>query len=134
MRRRSCPRPRRRGDGARAIGLGERRAADGGRQPQLVAAGHEHAGRVAHGARGVVVVRLVAGRGVDGPDLGRAQLRETRLRYISPASGPSEEALLMTAMRASGPPASATNGVRMTRSRTLSSAPPMTMMCPSGTN
>ena len=37
----------------------------------------------------------------------------------------------MTAMVASRPPASATNRLRMTRSRTLSSAPPMMMTVPS---
>ena len=54
-------------------------------------------------------------------------------RYRSPASGPSEEAVLITAIVASRPPASATNRLRMTRSRTLSSAPPMTMTVPSVT-
>ena len=39
----------------------------------------------------------------------------------------------MTAIVASSPPASATKRLRMTRSRTLSSAPPMTMTVPSAT-
>ena len=50
--------------------------------------------------------------------------------YRSPASVPREMAVLMTAIWASRPPASATNRPRMTRSRTLSSAPPMTMTVP----
>ena len=40
----------------------------------------------------------------------------------------------MTAIVASGPPASATKRLRMTRSRTLSSAPPMMMTVPSATS
>ena len=62
----------------------------------------------------LVVVRLGTGHGVDRRRLGRAELGE-HWRYISPASGPSDEALLMTAMRASGPPASATNRLRIRR-------------------
>ena len=54
-------------------------------------------------------------------------------RYRSPASSPSDDAVLMTAIVASGPPASATKRLRMTRSRTLSSAPPMMMTVPSAT-
>ena len=51
---------------------------------------------------------------------------KTRL-YSSPAAAPSDEAVLMTVRRAAGPPASSTKRLRMTRSRTLSSAPPMTI-------
>src|SRR6476659_4711125 len=40
----------------------------------------------------------------------------------------------MTAIVAFSPPASATNRFRMTRSRTLSSAPPMMMTVPSATD
>ena len=54
------------------------------------------------------------------------------VRYRSPASMPKELAVAITAIFASGPPASATNRPRMTRSRTLSSAPPMTMTVPCG--
>src|SRR5574338_331938 len=53
-----------------------------------------------------------------------------RWRYRSVASSPSEEAVEMTAMRASAPPASVTNRVRICRCRSLSSAPPMTSRCP----
>ncbi len=55
-------------------------------------------------------------------------------RYRSPASAPSELAVLMTTIRAAAPPASDTNRLRMTRSRTLSSAPPITMTVPSATD
>ncbi len=51
-------------------------------------------------------------------------------RYRSPASGPIDDAVLITAICALLPPASATNRPRMTLSRTLSSAPPMMMTVP----
>ena len=54
--------------------------------------------------------------------------------YRSPASSPSDDAVEITAMVASTPPASATKRLRMTRSRTLSSAPPMMMTVPSVTS
>ena len=57
-------------------GLGKRRATDGRREPQLVAAGHEHARGVPDGACRVIVVRLVAGGGMDGPHGRGTQLRE----------------------------------------------------------
>ena len=43
---------------------------------------------------------------------------------------PNELAVAMTAIFASRPPASVTNRPRMTRSRTLSSAPPITITVP----
>ncbi|MGH2466421.1 MAG: hypothetical protein ACRDGL_01625 [Candidatus Limnocylindrales bacterium] len=49
---------------------------------------------------------------------------KTRL-YTAPAAAPGDEAVLMTTMRAFGPPARRTKRARMIRSRTLSSAPPM---------
>ena len=113
--------------------VGEARAADRRRQPQLVAAGQEDAGRVAHRERGGLVVGLRPGDGVERPDASSRRAPLKTSRYRSPASGPSDEAVLMTAIVASGPPASATNRLRITRSRTLSSAPPMMMTVPSVT-
>ena len=69
-----------RDDRAVAVALEDRlrqvRAADGGREPQLVAAGHEDAGRVAHQARAVIVVGLRARDRVDRVHLVRAELGE----------------------------------------------------------
>src|SRR5687768_924557 len=45
-------------------------------------------------------------------------------------SGPSEDAVGITTIRASRPPAAATNSLRMRRLRSLSSAPPMIMSGP----
>ena len=56
-------------------GLGEERAADRRRQSQLVAAGQEDAGRVAHLADVRLVVRLLAGHRVERPDLADARGR-----------------------------------------------------------
>src|SRR2546428_7658986 len=53
-------------------------------------------------------------------------------RYRSVAALPSEEAVLMTAMCAWAPPASWTKRDRMTRSPSLSSAPPITITGPTG--
>ena len=106
-------------------------ATDRGREAQLVAAGHEHAGRCPPrcGRSPRRSPGRASWRGSATPRPRPAPGR--RAWYVSPAIGPSDEALLMTAMRASGPPASATKRLRMRRSRTLSSAPPMTMTCPS---
>ena len=50
--------------------------------------------------------------------------------YSSVASSPSEEAVEMTATRASAPPASEAKRDRIWRCRSLSSAPPMISRCP----
>src|SRR3954467_15314825 len=47
-------------------------------------------------------------------------------------SSPRLDAVGITAMRASGPPAAATNSLRTRRLRSLSSAPPMIMSGPRG--
>ena len=47
--------------------------------------------------------------------------------YTSTISSPREDAVGITAMRASGPPLAATNSLRIRRLRSLSSAPPMIM-------
>ena len=80
--------------------LGERGAADRRRQAQLVAAGQEDARRVANDARRVGVVGLRSGGRVDRVTSAAPSSPKTR-RYISPASGPSDEAVLITAIRAS---------------------------------
>ncbi len=52
--------------------------------------------------------------------------------YTSTTSGPSEDAVAITAIRACSPPLAATNSVRIVRLRSLSSAPPMIMSGPVG--
>ena len=82
----------------------------------------------------VVVVRLGPGDRVEQRDPRDPELARRPALYRSPASSPSDEAVEITAIVASTPPASATNRLRMTRSRTLSSAPPMMMTVPSVTS
>ena len=69
-----------------------------------------------------------------GPDPGCAQLAEDLRGSARRPRGPATTRCEMTAIVASRPPASATNRLRMTRSRTLSSAPPMMMTVPSVTS
>jgi hypothetical protein len=55
-----------------------------------------------------------------------------RASYTPTTSGPREDAVGITAIRASDPPLAATNSVRIERLRSLSSAPPMIMRGPLG--
>ena len=65
----------------------------------------------------------------DRDHLGGAQPRNSA-SYTSTTSSPSEDAVGITAIRASGPPLAATNSLRIVRRRSLSSAPPMIMRGP----
>ena len=100
------------------------------RQPELVAAGHEHPGGPVDGLGRPGRVGLLAGRGPQGHDLGRAEVgehlagtargsrRRARRRSRSPRSAPV------------GRRRSCTKRLRMVRWPSLSSAPPMATRTP----
>ena len=104
--------------------VGQAGPADRRGQAELVAAGHEDAGRVADGEGRRLVVGLRAGHRVERPDAVDAELAEDRA--VALAGLEPERRRGGDHRRSSRPaPASAAKRLRMTRSRTLSSAPPM---------
>ena len=99
-------------------------------QLELVAAGHEDAGRLLEPLDQVGVVRPPRGSRAAPRRPRRRPRRGTARRRRRRSRGRGEEAVGITAMRASRPPLAATNSLRMRRLRSLSSAPPMIMSGP----
>ena len=101
-------------------------------EPRLVPAGEEDAGRALQRRDDGRVVRLLALLGSQTRSPCPEPSPGTAPGTCSVARSPSEEAVEMTTTRPSGPPANFANRDRIALSRSLSSAPPITITGPGG--